>query len=53
VQDAASIISMAVVQQPDWESFDYVEIQQHLTAPFQVWLEIKINDKLLTTIHPA
>ena len=53
VQDAAGIVSMAVAQQENWESFDYLEIQQHLTAPFQIWLEIKINDKLLTTIHPS
>ena len=53
VQDAASIVSMAVAQQPDWESFEYVEIQPHLTAPFQTWLEIRVNDKLLTTVHPS
>ena len=53
VQDAAGIISMAVSQQPGWENFDYLEIQQHLTAPFQTWLEIRVNEKLLTTIHPS
>ena len=53
VQDAASIVSMAVAQQPDWESVGYLEIQQHLTTPFQTWLEIRVNDKLLTTVHPS
>ena len=53
VQDAAGIVSMAVSQQPDWESFDYLEIQQHLTAPFQIWLEIRVNDNILTTVHPG
>ena len=52
-QDAASIVSMAVAQQSDWESFDYVELQEKQTEPFQTWLEVKINDKLLTTIHPS
>ena len=53
VQDAAGIVSMTVSQQPDWESFDYLEIQQHLTAPFQIWLEIRVNDNILTTVHPS
>ena len=53
VQDAASIVSMAVAQQPDWESFDYVELQEKQTEPFQTWLEVKINDKILTTVHPS
>ena len=52
-QDAAGIISMAVAQQPDWESFDYVELQEKQTEPFQTWLEVKINDKILTTVHPS
>jgi ribonuclease R len=52
VQDAASIISMATTQQTDWESFDYVDIQHSQTAPFFVWLEVKINGNILTTVHP-
>jgi ribonuclease R len=52
VQDAASIISMATTQQTNWESFDYVDIQHSQTAPFFVWLEVKINDSILTTVHP-
>jgi ribonuclease R len=51
--DAPSIISMAAAQQDDWESFEYVDRQQNQTAPFQSWLEVKMNDKILTTIHPA
>jgi ribonuclease R len=51
--DAASIISMAVAQQGDWESFDYLDMQHNQTMPFQTWLEVKMNDKILTTIHPA
>jgi ribonuclease R len=51
--DAASIISMAVAQQGDWESFDYLELQHNQTMPFQTWLEVKMNDKLLTTVQPA
>ena len=53
VEDAAGIISMAVTQQENWESFDYLEFQEKQTEPFQTWLEIRINDKLLTTIHPS
>jgi ribonuclease R len=53
VQDSASIVSMAVAQQADWESFDYLELQERQTMPFQTWLEVKMNDKLLTTVHPA
>ncbi|NJM77717.1 MAG: RNB domain-containing ribonuclease [Acaryochloridaceae cyanobacterium RU_4_10] len=34
VHDAATIVSMAVAQQEDWESFDYLELQQILTGPF-------------------
>ncbi len=52
VQDAASIISMATAQQVDWESFDYLDMQQSQTAPFHAWLEIKINENILTTVHP-
>ena len=53
VQDAAGIISMAVTQQKNWESFDYLELQEKQTEPFQTWLEIRVNDKLLTTVHPS
>jgi ribonuclease R len=53
VQDAASIISMATAQQMDWESFDYLDMQQSQTAPFQTWLEVKIKDSILTTVHPS
>ena len=53
VQDAAGIVSMAVAQQENWHSFDYLEVQQHLTAPFRTWLEVRVNGKLLTTIHPS
>jgi ribonuclease R len=52
VQDAASIVSMAVVQE-SWDSFDYLELQHNQTMPFQTWLEVKMNGKILTTIHPA
>ena len=53
VQDAAGIISMAVTQQENWEGFDYLEYQEKQIEPFQTWLEIRINDKLLTTFHPS
>ena len=53
VQDAAGIISMAVTQQENWESFDYLELQEKQTEPFQTWLEIRVNGKPLTTIHPS
>jgi ribonuclease R len=53
VQDSASIISMAMAQQVDWESFDYVDIQHSQTAPFYIWLEVKIKDSILTTVHPS
>ena len=53
VPDAAGIISMAVAQQEVWETFDYLDHQHTLSAPFQTWLEVRINDKLLTTVHPS
>jgi ribonuclease R len=53
VQDAASIISMATAQQENWESFDYLDEQHSQTAPFSTWLEVKIKDIILTTVHPA
>ena len=37
----------------NWEGFDYLELQEKQTEPFQTWLEIRINDKLLTTVHPS
>ena len=53
VQDAAGIISMAVTQQENWEGFDYLELQEKQTEPFQTWLEIKVNGKPLTTVNPS
>jgi ribonuclease R len=53
VQDAASIISMATAQQVDWENFEYVDIQHSQTAPFYAWLEVKIKDRIMTTVHPT
>ncbi len=53
VQDAASMISMATAQQESWESFEYLDIQQSQTAPFHVWLEVRVNDNILTTVHPS
>jgi hypothetical protein len=53
VQDAASIISMAAAQQEDWESFEYMDVQQSQTAPFHSWLKVKVKDKILTTVHPS
>ncbi|NJM74730.1 MAG: RNB domain-containing ribonuclease [Acaryochloridaceae cyanobacterium RU_4_10] len=53
VQNAASIISMATAQQTDWDSFDYLDMQQSQTAPFYTWLEVKIKDSILTTVHPT
>ena len=53
VPDAAGIISMAVAQQEVWETFDYLDYQHTLSTPFQTWLEVRINDKLLTTVHPS
>jgi ribonuclease R len=53
VQDAASVISMATDQQADWESFDYVDIQHSQTAPFYTWLEVKIKNRILTTVDPS
>jgi ribonuclease R len=51
--DAASIISMAVAQQEDWERFDYLDSQHNQTLPFHTWLEVKVSDKILTTVHPS
>ncbi len=44
---------MAVTQQENWEGLDYLEFQQKQTEPFQTWLKIRINDKILTTVHPS
>jgi ribonuclease R len=53
VQDAASIISMAIAQQEDWESFEYIELSQGQTSPFYSWLEVRVDNKVLTTVHPS
>jgi ribonuclease R len=52
-QDAASVISMAIAQQESWESFEYVELSQSQTPPFHSWLEVRANDKVLTTVYPS
>jgi ribonuclease R len=52
-QDAASVISMAIAQQEGWESFEYVELSQSQTPPFHSWLEVRANDKVLTTVYPS
>jgi ribonuclease R len=52
-QDAASVISMAIAQQEGWESFEYVELSQSQKPPFHSWLEVRADDKVLTTVHPS
>jgi ribonuclease R len=52
-QDAASIIAMAPDQQEDWESIEYVDVQHSQIEPFYSWLEVKIKDRILTTVHPS
>ncbi len=51
VQDAPSIIAMAINQEGTWEDFDYVEGNQ--TSPFFYWAEVNIAGQLYTTTHPA
>jgi ribonuclease R len=51
IPNATSVIAIALVQQSDWDSFDYVEMSQ--TSPFMTWLEVKVNGEVLTTVYPA
>jgi ribonuclease R len=51
VQDAASIMSIAAVQQENWEGIKYEERNEK--SPFFVWLEITIAGEALTTVHPT
>lgn len=49
--DAPSIMSIAVNQLEDWQSFQYIEHEG--CPPFSAWLEVQINQQLLTTAQPA
>jgi ribonuclease R len=51
IPDATGVIAIASVQQPAWESFDYVEMSQ--ISPFVTWLEVRVNGEVQTTVHPA
>lgn len=51
VQEAASVISVAISQEKDWEEFEYIELGD--STPFTVWLEVKRSGESLTTIHPV
>jgi ribonuclease R len=46
-------LEKAIAQQEDWESFEYLDLQQSQTDPFDVWLEVRVDDKVLTTVHPS
>jgi ribonuclease R len=51
VQNAASVMAIAPDQQEDWESIEYVELNE--TSPFIAWMEVTISGEVLTTVHPA
>jgi ribonuclease R len=51
VQDAPSAIAIASQQEENWGSIEYLE--QGDVSPFRAWVDIAIEDTVLTTIHPA
>lgn len=51
IHHAPSLISIAQNQLEDWESFAWVEINS--ISPFAAWLEILMNQRILTTASPA
>lgn len=50
-QDAASIITIALNQEGDWEEFNYIELAN--CTPYTMWLEVNLSGASLTTSHPA
>lgn len=50
IQDAPSIIAIAVNQEKGWEDFEYDVVKR---ASFNVWLGVKISGESFTTVHPA
>ena len=48
--DAPSIIAIAQQQLEEWDSFAWVELGG---PPFGAWLEVQINQQMLTTSQPA
>ncbi len=50
-QDAASIITIALNQEGDWEAFNYIELAN--CKPYTIWLEVNLAGASLTTVHPA
>ncbi|MCG9893030.1 MAG: putative dsRNA-binding protein, partial [Thermosynechococcaceae cyanobacterium MS004] len=53
VQDAASIISIARVQESDWQGIEYIEEQHDQTCPFHIWLVVNNQGERQTTEHPG
>ena len=49
--DAPSIITIAQQQLEEWDSFAWVEHDHG--PPFAAWLEVQINQQMLTTSQPA
>jgi ribonuclease R len=51
VQDAPSAIAIASQQEENWGSIEFLE--QGEISPFRAWVDITIDDTVLTMIHPA
>lgn len=51
IQDAASLLSLAVTQEAAWSELNYTELRQG--KQFLAWTEIEIEGKLQTTVQPG
>ncbi|PZD70443.1 Ribonuclease R [Acaryochloris thomasi RCC1774] len=50
-QDAASVLSMAVSQEQEWEKLEYTELSQE--GSFLAWAEVYIDGDVRTTVGPG
>ena len=51
IQQATSLVALAVTQEETWSELNYVEQQQG--TQFQAWAEVDINGQLQTTVMPG
>ena len=53
-EEATSLLSMAIAQEPTWEQLDYVEADPSSESPpFVYWLEVSVSGEVKTTRAPA
>ena len=51
-EDATSLLTLAISQEPTWEQMDYVEASQEL-PPFRISVEVLREEQVTTTQAPA